>query len=716
MNLARILETALPEVPPQRIPNRYPRIHPHVITREHQEREGTFYRLIIPNGPPHYYRFNQLQYNLVLLFDGKRTYEQVTELFVRRTGYQVTVDEVREFADGLEKSDFWYKTPYEESISLCDALAEQRHKAVKKKKAHVDVTTIELWYFNPEKFLDWLHEKVKFFYTPWWFVWNVFMLVVMGVILGSHWHQFWLDNLYWYDLSGRGILHFFEFLGVFMVIGFFHETAHGLTCHHFGGKSHRMGIFTVYLAPCVFCDCAEAFVVAGRWGRIATIAAGLWAEIQIVAYMSVVWWLTPPASTLHNIAYLLILSGGLFPVFINWNPLSRMDGYFLFCEIFRFFDLKGQSTAYLVGVVRKYIFRMPATVPPMPPLRRVGFITYALLSGAYCYFVLLFFARLAYHVMQYYNPVWAFVPAGMLALLIFKSRLRKLSVFLKELYLDKRDLMRVHWKQITWAGAIALILLMIPVRHEYAEERFILEPVQHTVVRTDVPGRITGVLADEGQAVQAGSTLAQLRDLGLASRQAESVANYDAAASRSREAQLRYSGFGVAEQQRLEMAVAKRVLSQQVQALDVTTPISGVVITPRVHDLVGTYAPAGTVIAEVADLSVMRARVYVSEPEYRKLKTVTDNSLRVDALWTPLEGKVISVSPTSQEPRSGLMPQEHYQGLRPPSFFAVDILLDNRDGKLRDGMTGTAKIFGRRRGLLPSMAQPVVDAIARRLW
>jgi GAF domain-containing protein len=119
---------------------------------------------------------------------------------------------------------------------------------------------------------------------------------------------------------------------------------------------------------------------------------------------------------------------------------------------------------------------------------------------------------------------------------------------------------------------------------------------------------------------------------------------------------------------------------------------------------------------EVADTSVMRARVYVSEPEFRKLQTVSGNSLRLDALWAPVKGTVAAISPTSQSLRPGLMPRPEYEGLRLPSFFVVDVILQNADGKLRDGMTGTAKIFGRRRGLLPSMLQPLVDAAARRLW
>ena len=155
---------------------------------------------------------------------------------------------------------------------------------------------------------------------------------------------------------------------------------------------------------------------------------------------------------------------------------------------------------------------------------------------------------------------------------------------------------------------------------------------------------------------------------------------------------------------------------QQAQMLKVASPISGIVVTPRVHDLVGSYAPAGTLIAEVANTSMMRARVYVSEPEFRKLQIISGNSLRMDSLWAPTTGTVVSISPTAQPVEPGLMATPKYEGMRLPSFFAVDILVANADGRLHDGMTGTAKIYGARKAMLKSMLQPVVAAIARRLW
>lgn len=716
MNLSQVLRTALPELPPQHKPDRPPRVHPNLVAREHMERDGIYVRSIIPGGPAHYFRMTKLQHQVAMMFDGNRTYADVAALCATELKTQVSTDDIKQFAEMLEREEFFYKTPQEESAMLAFELAEQRQKAIKRKHVHIDPTTIELYYFNPSRMLDWIYARFKWMYSPWWFLWSLVMIGVMFVILGTHWTTLWNDSIYFYNLTAQPLWHVFEFFAIFLVLGFMHECAHGMSCHHYGGKSHKMGFFLMYLTPGVFCDAAEAFVRAGRWGRIVTVAAGIWSEIVLCSYLSVVWWLTPAGSTIHNLAYIFILSGGIFAILVNWNPLSRMDGYFIFCDILRFHDLKGQSTAYLVGIIRKYIFHMPATVAALPPWRRIGFVVYALLSGAYCYFLLAAFCRITYRVMRFYWPLWAFVPATLLALLIFRSRIKKLIKFVRELYLDKREVMRKNLKVLAVAGAAALVLLSLPLRHEYVEEHFVLEPVQRAVVRTEVPGRVLEVLADEGQRVNPGDTIVRMRDLSLESVSAQAAADYAVAAAHATDAQLRYSDFGAAEQTRMQFAVNSRIAREQEAKLDVQTPILGTVVTPRVRDLLGSYAVAGTQIAEIADLSSMRARVYVPESEMRKLGVLTGNSVRMESDWTTLHGKFASISPSSRDLAPGLVPPPIYAGIRVPAYFTVDIVLPNADGHLRDGMTGIAKIYGGRRSMLASLLQPIIDAFARRLW
>ena len=62
-------------------------------------------------------------------------------------------------------------------------------------------------------------------------------------------------------------------------------------------------------------------------------------------------------------------------------------------------------------------------------------------------------------------------------------------------------------------------------------------------------------------------------------------------------------------------------LASEVAKLDLRSPISGVVLTPRVSDRLGTYVVEGTELVEVADLNTLRARIYLSEHDMYKLRS-----------------------------------------------------------------------------------------------
>jgi putative peptide zinc metalloprotease protein len=716
MNLARVLDVALPDVPPLRQRQGFPRMHPKHVAREHVERDGPLMMVLVPDGPNCFFRFNPLQYKLATKFDGTRSYEQVAHAFQAETGVVLDPKSVEEFAESLEKMDFWYKTPQEQSILLCEQLIEQRQKKIKKKHNFGDMSVIELVYFDPDSYLRWAHQKLSFIYTPWFTAWSFLMLAVMLGLLGARWNEVWSDSVKFYNFTDKNIWDVVEFFAIFLLLGAFHETAHGMTCIHFGGASHRMGVFLMYLVPGVFCEVQEVYVYGGRRARMLTVAAGVWSEILLCQYFTILWWFTPPGTFIHDFCYKLILSGGIFCVLINWNPLAKMDGYYLFCELFRFWDLKGLSSSYLSAWVRKNIFRMPATVPALPPLRRLGFAAYAMLSGVYCYSLMLFFVRILYKVAYHFTPQWAFLPATALAFVIFRSRINKLGQFMKELYLDRKEWLQQHRTPIL-AGAIAVFILLItPIRREYVEEPFVLEPITRAVIRAEVPGEVSSILVQEGQRVQAGEPVAMLRDLQIESKAAAAQADFQVAASRANDAQLNYTDFGRAEQHRIETGKVNQITQEEARKLTISSPISGLVTSPRPRDLLGSYIAAGTVIAEVADTSSMRARVYVSETELNKLHHIHSATLRANSMWKQMDGKFVGISPAARQVAPGLMSAAEYTGLHAPAYFTVDLIVQDDGAGLLSGMSGVAKIYGERRSLAGSMLRPVVESLARKLW
>src|SRR5208282_4055856 len=191
--------------------------------------------------------------------------------------------------------------------------------------------------------------------------------------------------------------------------------------------------------------------------RFIIAMAGAYSELLICAVATPIWWGTAPGTILHKITYLLLLMTGIAGVLLNWNPLMKLDGYFMLCEAVGISDLKENSTAYVSAWVKKHLWRLPVEVPYVPKSRRLGFAVYALLSGVYSYTVLYILARFVGNVFRNFSAEWSFIPELGTAFLIFRSRLRSLGNFMKFLYLDKKDRLRAmsgNWLTLVLGGTL----------------------------------------------------------------------------------------------------------------------------------------------------------------------------------------------------------------------------------------------------------------------
>src|SRR5581483_2414522 len=329
---------------------------------------------------------------------------------------------------------------------------------------------------------------------------------------------------------------------------------------------------------------------------------------------------------------------------------------------------------------------------------------------------LLFFVRLTYKITYHFSPEWAFIPALLLSLRIFRSRIQKLTQFVRALYLDKKEFMGIHWRKFAAAAALLALFGLLPVWRDSFKGRFLLQPAARAVLRAQVAGTVAGVFAAEGDHVRAGDLLGRLRNLDVETSAARAQADYRVAVARATQAQLRYTAFAAADQQRRRMEQALRLADDQRRRLSIASPISGTVVTPRLSDLRGSYLTEGTPFAEVEDTSSLRAEIYVPETEIYRFRDIRRIGLHIDGFVGRVPAVSISVSPAAREMEPGLEPPVKYQGMRPPAMYVLTATVYNADGRLSPGMAGTARVFGPRRSLAGLLLEPLVHAIARRIW
>jgi putative peptide zinc metalloprotease protein len=718
MNITEALNEVLPEIPARMISRRYPRLHPETVFKEHIQRGEVVVRIYVP-GVDALFTLTLQNWQFARLFNGQRSYEEISELYFQETGIQYAPEEVREMADGLDAMEFWYKTPLEKNIALMQKTAEERQKLFKQKKRKFgDLSMITFPAVNPDRFLGWLHERIAFVYT-WWF--TLITMVVFAFMIGifiTHWSEIGRDTFQFYNFADKTWWDVAAFWLLATVLLALHEIGHGLTCKHYGGHVPAMGFALIYLSPAFYTDTTQGMVTGDRSQRLMISVSGVWTELMVCAIATPLWWGTAPGTAVHDFAYTVILITGIGVVLINWNPLMKLDGYHMLCEILGIVDLKEASTIYVSSWVRKNIWRLPVEVPYVPKGRRLGFAVYAILSGLYSYTVLYVLARFVGNAFRNFNPDWSFIPELATAGLIFRSRIRTLVNFMKFVYLDKKDRVRSWFipRRSIAVAAIIVIFALLPLWHETGDGRFVLEAANRAVVRNLVPGTVTRVYADEGQPITAGAPLVRLSNVALQSKLARSQADYEVANAAAANALLRNVDVGPSVKDRERLALQTEELASEVSKLDLQSPISGVVLTPRVHDRLGAYLVEGTELLEVADLDTVRARIYLSEHDMYKVVSNSYARCQIDGMFGLREADTLSVAPVSAEIPPGLIDLTKYKGLRPPNFYVAELLLDNPGGHLKPGMIGTARFYGKRASLALLAWRSAADFMGRKIW
>jgi putative peptide zinc metalloprotease protein len=717
MNLTRALEVALPEIPARTIAERYPRLDPGTTFRKHIEDGQSVVRVYVPSSGC-MFTFPVQNWKLTQLFDGQRSYQEIAQLYSQQNGVEYDAQEVREFGEDLEAIQFWYKTPQEKNILLMQQTAEERRKKMQQRSRWADLSMVTFPAFNPDRFLTTLYNHTRFIYTAWFTTLTLLGFAVTAGITVTHWREIGRDTAEFYNFSNKTWGDIFILYSLILAVVVVHEFAHAYVSKHFGARVTAMGFALIYLTPALYTDTTEAEVMSSRYERFVVTVAGVWSELMICAIATFIWWGTPPDTPVHNGAYFLMMITGLVSVLLNWNPLMKLDGYYMLCEMIGISDLKEDSTAFVSTWVKKYIWRLPVEVPYVPRRRRPGFAVYALLSGAYSYTMLYVVARFVGNVVRNFSPEWGFLPELAVAGLIFRSRIRLLVNFMKFVYLDKKD------RVLAWfttehslpLAALVVLFLALPLWHDSVSGRFMLEPLQTASIRARVPGTVTDLFVEEGQRVSSGEPLAVLRNLPLQSEYEQALARLSMATERANAASLHYAEYGTALKNREQLASQALQLLNRNAELQLASPISGLVLTPRLRDLIGSYLTEGSPLLQVADVSELRARIYVSEFDLSKIQKSAQAKLHVQGVPKKWHAQIVSIAPGPTEMDPKLLGNVELKGMNPPHFYLVDLVVQDPGFTLKPGMIGVARVYGERRSLLGLGREMISDFWGRKLW
>jgi putative peptide zinc metalloprotease protein len=717
MNLSEALDAALPEIPRTRLSRKNPpRVDPELIIRE-DVTDGEPIVSVYQRSTANLLRLKPTQWQLARLFDGVRSYEEVAAAFEAETGVTLSADEARTFAENMDESGFWYKNPQEKNIAMNEKLAAQRSRRAQSHSSF-NVAHISFSAWDPDGYLTRLDQKIgKYVYSGWFTLFAVALFLFQAVIFTTQWSVIGPDIPLYFDFGKKTFSDLVEFWLLLAVVGFLHESSHGLTCKHFGGEVHSMGLMFLYLTPAFYVDVTEAWISASRLQRLATIIAGLWAEMILCGLAMIVWMNTQVGQWLHDFSYKLILLSGLFLLAINLNPLIKLDGYYFLTEWIRIPDLKERSTAFLIGWVQAHVFRLPVDVPVVARRRVPLFVLYALASGGYSYLLLLLFVRFGYNVFFHWFAELALLPAALLGFVIFRSRLRSLQNFAVGFYRSKAGSGALRLTPLSALLVIALLfILFVPIARDRENAYFVIEPRDNHEVHAGVPGKVVAVYVKEGDTVRAGQVIARLQSLNEASASEAAAAQVASSQAHVFTAELQHSGLGEALTAQQAARRSSDTAREEGAQLAVVAPTGGVVATRDPESLLNRDVTTGATLLTIVDPSQLVARLYVPVSEMDYVRVGDPVSLQLSSQFSEIHGHLGTMEGSASPLPPGVVANQDYKGMVLPTFYTTRMALGEAGNGIQPGMSGQAKIFGRRRSLADRVATIFGNVLHTHFW
>ena len=501
-----------------------------------------------------------------------------------------------------------------------------------------------------------------------------------------------------------------------------------------------------------------------RAGRLQLVAAPVVGSLALLTFMLTAWVIAGRQNAALAQALTLPLALVAASIVLRANPLARYDGHAFVSQWLGITDLRLQSLYALLGQRRPWHHQQRAL--SFTALRAL-FVA----SNLFLLLVLVLLAHYTLPlVTQLLGGIGFLLVVLGLGVMMYKQLGRppmpRSGLGWNGWWKELRD-WRPTRNQIIFF-VVVLLLCLFPYRYEPSGDFEVL-PSARADVRALVAGDVREVLVSEGETVEKGqalarvsdaesrakvaaseASLAQLKaDLALLEKGAKNeeievakgrVATLERRArfSRATESRLikayKEGGISVDEYERArgtaevdeqlleearrslaliespargemldatraEMARAEALLVFHKEQLEQTTlraPISGRVLSDSLQFAVGSFLERGAVLAQIEQTGNRLAEVKVPESAIGEVREGAAARARAWAYpGTSFDGEVIAIAPAADTATYG-------------QVVRVQLTISDPEGRLKSGMTGSAKIEGGR--------YPAVYVFTRALW
>jgi putative peptide zinc metalloprotease protein len=690
-----------------------------------------------------FFQFGADEHFVLRQLDGKRTADEILEDFARqRAPRRMTADRLQSFLAGLCRNGLTcWDGPGQGPLLLEQAGTNHRREAL---MGWTNVLAIRFAGFNPDALLDRIYPLFRWCFS-WWFAACsvIFWLAAAGVVVARQnaFAQAWPRAVEF--VSGSNLIWLAIALALTKVL---HELAHALTCKHFGGRCHELGLMLLVFTPCLYCNVTDAWMLRHRWQRIAISAAGILMEFQLASLAVVVWAYTLPGP-LHSICLNVIVVCSVGTLMFNGNPLLKYDGYFILSDLVRVPNLWQHSRSCLHDLWRQWILGDGEPTVLESPARRALLVGYALASIAYRLCLTAVILLLLYRVLHPSGLDLLLLAVG--ASLVVQTIVARAAGFSRwwsnPLRMKRLRKVPVVLLVVVAVGAIvASFRVPLPCR---VSAPVVLEMGAADRVYVDTPGVLIEAVAP-GAVVAPGQSLVLLVNQELESETLRIKGDLRRAEARVRTLQAREGDEVTAAAQLLVAREIRDDLAQQLQlrvaqqqSLKLPAPTAGKVVpppavpartapdrelpgwtgTPLDPENRGAYLERGTLVCLVGDGRSYDGVVFVDETDVPYLRVGQQARIRLQqSLGLALTARVVDVAQTKLETTPIQLASQHDVAVRADSagertpvrtIYQVRLAIDATNAPLLVGARGVAEI-----SVLPqTIAQRIVRWLRRTL-
>ncbi len=465
-----------------------------------------------------------------------------------------------------------------------------RRRAAERRAKITGILFLRVPLFKPDAFLSRTIQWFSPLFTMTAFaVWLV-AVGVCGSVVWAKWDEFLspLGTM----LAASNVPILWSLLVGLKVI---HEFGHAYACKHFGGKVPEMGAFFILFTPCAYIDASASWGFPKRSHRLAVSLAGMYFESIAAMGALLVWTLTAPG-LLHAAAQYAVILSTVITIGFNINPLMKYDGYYILSDLVGMPNLKQQATAQVQAALKRLCFGIST---PGAVASRAG--QFALLGFGLCSSLqkalVLFGISLAI--------AWKIPAVGLgMAAFYFASTLWQMSARLVSYIRTSDEVAPVRGRAmaVTLAGfaAVAGSVLFVPVPGS-TEAQGVLGRQQEAILHASSSGFLVDSPVEAGKLLHAGDLIGKLENSD--SREALARSSFKLQELWIRWQQALTRDVLAATDLQLQIAQIQQEqqrLSQQVEGLEIRSPIDGQAILVPGLEQTGRFIKKGDPLATIA--------------------------------------------------------------------------------------------------------------------